>query len=89
MSSGGDAGATLQTCQQLRDWARIAQPNARAIYGHGGCASICTSKAMRELVMDLAAKGYLTPHTMRIGPDREKVQVVQRTARPLAQGAVL
>ncbi|MCT2398504.1 hypothetical protein [Novosphingobium mangrovi (ex Huang et al. 2023)] len=75
------------SCAELRDWVRAAQPGARKIYGHGACASVCCSKPVRELVMDLAGKGYLTPHTMRLGG--EKVQIVQRTRRPLLKGAAL
>ncbi|HKT85616.1 MAG TPA: hypothetical protein VJQ77_05970 [Novosphingobium sp.] len=77
------------TCERLRQWVRFAQPNARTVYGYGANASACCRHDVRELVQELAAKGYLTPHFTRIGPERAAVQIVQRTARPVLNGAVL
>lgn len=77
------------SCRDLRNWVREARPNARLVYGNGACASTCCSKPLRELVMDLAARGYVTPHTIRLGAERRKVQVIQRTARPVLKGAML
>lgn len=81
------------TCARLRDWVRSAQPGARLTYGQGANASLCCTAELRDLVWDLAQKGYLTPHTVRLGRDdygrSVKVQIVQRTARPVLKGAVL
>lgn len=77
------------TCERLRQWVRHAQPNARTVYGYGANASACCTEAVRDLVQDLTDRGYLTPHFTRIGPERTPVQIVQRTARPVLNGAVL
>lgn len=77
------------TCEKLRAWVKQAQPNARLVYGHGANASACCGRELRELVLELAEKGYLTPHMIRIPPSRVAVQIVQRTARAVLKGASL
>lgn len=77
------------SCSQLREWVRGAQANARIVYAHGACASTCCPATLRELVRELARKGYLTAHTAAVGEAGVKVQIVQRTARPILKGAVL
>lgn len=75
------------SCDELRQWVRTAQPNARLIYGHGSNASQCCGAKLRELVWELSEKGYVTPHGTKLGG--AKVQIVMRTHRPVLKGATL
>lgn len=80
------------TVDRLRQWVRAAQPNARLTYGHGPNASSCCSAELRDYVMELSRAGYVTPHRLNLkgeGGEVEPVQIVQRTHRPVLQGAEL
>jgi hypothetical protein len=76
--------------QKLRDWVADAQPNARLLYAEGTTLSECCASDLRVLVMDLAERGWLTPHNpRRCFGDHVKHFIVQRTNRPFLKGSKL
>ena len=76
--------------QKLRDWVAAAQPNARLIYGEGVVLADCCAGDVRQLVMELAERGWLTPHNpRRHAGDPVKHFLVQRTHRPFLRGSKL
>ncbi len=85
--AGAQAGGPPMTAARLRDWARIAQPNARMIYGYGGVVAHACSVAVAEQVRTLTALGYVTSHRTKV--DGRVVQLVQRTGKPCLKGAAL
>ena len=77
---------STMTCARLREWVKLAQPNARLTYGEGSVLKNACIPQVAELVMSLAEKGLLTPHFVR-GRDGEVSRyIVQRTQRPYIRG---
>lgn len=76
------------TTGDLVKWVRGAQPNARLPYGSGGIVAHACSAVVRDKVMELHDKGYLTPHRLTVAPG-VVWQIVQRTHRPVLPGVVL
>lgn len=77
--------AALPDTAQLRAWVAAAQPNARLVYGLGGVVAQSCRPRVRELVWELAEKGFVTPHRCKLA-NGEVGQIVQRTHRPLLKG---
>lgn len=74
---------------KLRDWVAAAQPNARLIYGEGPFLADACASDVKELVMALADKGWLTPHFQKAQAGHPPRYLVQRTHRPFLRGSVL
>ncbi len=91
MHESDDAGASVagppMTAARLRDWVKIAQPNARMIYGYGGVVTHACTAAVAAQVRTLAALGYATSHRTKI--EGRVVQLVMRTKKPYLKGAPL
>ena len=73
---------------QIRDWVRRSQPNARLVYGHGPMAQNAAPTTC-ELVMELYRGGWLTPHFIRGRDGTPDRHIVQRTQRPFLRGMKL
>ena len=71
---------------RLKQWVEAAQPNARMVYGEGaGLAEACPAD-VKQAVMDLAERGWLTPHFQRNRGGAPQY-IVQRTHRPFLKGS--
>lgn len=86
--SEGFDSSTL-TRARLDQWVRGAQPNAQLVYGHGDMASEAAPPDLREHVMSLAAKGWVTPHFIRGRSGTPHRHIVMRTNRPFLNGSTL
>jgi hypothetical protein len=83
------AGSLTRTCQQLREWTRAAQPNARLPYASGIHWQISVPPEQQFLVLRLQGLGLVTSHFVR-GPVRGgEHYVLQRTQRPYVKGMQL
>jgi hypothetical protein len=82
-------GAILPGAQQLREWVRAAQPNARLVYAHGVQWEHSSRSDVRDQVLKLQKLGLATSHFVRgrLGePDRH---LLQRSQRPYLKGMQL
>lgn len=74
---------------RLRQWVEAAQPNARLVYGSGARLAEACRADVRVLVMELADKGWLTPHYVPARDGQAAQHLVQRTHRPFLKGSRL
>lgn len=77
------------TPTRLKQWVEQAQPNARLVYGTGMRLAEACSIPVKELVLDLYEKGWLTPHYQKAAGGEPARHLVQRTQRPFLKGTVL
>ncbi len=78
------------TCSRLREWVKIAQPNARLTYAQGSASvSQCCRPELRDLAWELAEKGYLSPHFIRGKGGEPNRHIVQRSHRKYVKGVEL
>ena len=73
---------------RLRQWVEMSQPNARLVYGEGASLAEACAKDVKALVMDLAERGWLTPHFQRNRGGIPRY-IVMRTHRPFLKGSKL
>ncbi len=77
------------TLSDLREWVRQSQPNARLTYAEGGpLAEVCRFE-LRDKVMELADRQWLTPHFVRGRGGEPDRHIVQRTHRKFVKGTEL
>ncbi len=77
------------TVDRLREWVKIAQPNARMTYAEG---DILAQSARADLIAkarELAEKGFLTTHFIRGRKGAPSLHIVQRTKREWKKGMAL
>lgn len=77
------------TTHRLKQWVEQAQPNARLVYGTGARLVEACSPQVKDLVMQLAEKGWLTPHYQKAANGEAARHIVQRSQRPFLKGTVL
>lgn len=77
------------TRHDLREWVAAAQPGARMVYGFGSNASQACSTLVREFVMELYERGFLTPHRVPAQNGNPPAHIVQRSKRKLLKGEKL
>lgn len=86
------AGTMLRstmTCSRLREWVKIAQPGARLTYGEGNLLAQACAPDVKQLVMVLAGKDWLTPHFVRGRNGEPSRYIVQRSQRAYLKGMPL
>lgn len=74
----------IEGCAALKRWVLVSEANDMARYCNSALLAHGCSAALREYVMLLAEKGFLTPHVMT--GSWGKVHVVQRTKLPAREG---
>lgn len=76
---------SVQMAAELRHWVKLAAAGERVRYATGYVLAQGCSSTLREYVMALAEKGFITPHRMR-GTDGVPVYIVQRTRMAIIEG---
>lgn len=76
---------TVRMAAELRHWVKLAVAGERVRYATGYVLAQACSPTLREYVMALAEKGFITPHRMR-GTDGVPVYIVQRTRMAIIEG---
>lgn len=79
----------VRSCTELKSW--LLEPQTRKgemiAYGRGlSLASSGCTEVLRDYVQTLSAKGFVSAHFMRDGPEGEGVYVVQRSGVPILTG---
>jgi hypothetical protein len=87
--AGGSMLRSTMTCGRLREWVKLAQPNARLTYAEGSLLTLACTPEVKELVASLAGKGMLTPHFVRGRGGEPSRYIVQRSQRPYLKGMEL
>lgn len=77
------------TLAELREWVRQAQPNARLAYARGTPLADHCRFELRDKVMELADRQWLTPHFVRGRGGEPDLHIVQRTHRKFVKGTEL
>lgn len=85
----GCAPGAMPVPARIREWAKLAQPNARLIYGRGAPWMHCARSEVLGLVRALQAKGLVTSHFVRGREGQDSHHLLQRTDRPWLKGMTL